>query len=243
MELEGQTALITGSTAGIGAETARLFGREGAAVVVSGRDALRGEDVVQAIQDAGGEARFVQADLADLASIERLAAAAGDVDILVNNAALFPVAPHFAQTPESFDEAFAVNVRAPYFLSAALAPGMIAKGSGSIVNVTTMAAEIGMAGLSVYGATKAALNSFTRTLAAELADSGVRVNSIAPGPTRTDMVATMGDDAVEQLTATLPVGRLASPIEIAQSILFLASSQSSFVTGSTLAADGGRTAV
>jgi NAD(P)-dependent dehydrogenase (short-subunit alcohol dehydrogenase family) len=243
MELAGQTALITGSTAGIGAETALLFAREGADVVVSGRDAARGAAIVQAIRDAGGDARFAAADLSDLDSVARLAREAGDVDILVNNAALFPLAPLSEQTPASFDEAFAVNVRAPYFLAAALAPAMVAKGAGSIVNVTTMAAEIGMPGLSVYGASKAALDSLTRTLAAELAGSGVRVNSVSPGPTGTDMVLSMPAENVEGLRASLPLARLAAPEEIAEAILFLASQRASFVTGTRLAADGGRTAV
>src|SRR4051794_1027373 len=108
MELAGQTALITGSTAGIGAETALLFAREGADVVVSGRDAARGAAIVQTIRDAGGVARFAAADLTDLDSVARLAQEAGDVDILVNNAAMFPLAPLSEQTPASFDEAFAV---------------------------------------------------------------------------------------------------------------------------------------
>ncbi|MEV0487842.1 SDR family oxidoreductase [Streptomyces sp. NPDC050508] len=244
MELSDKVALITGSTGGIGSETARLMAAAGAEVVVSGRDAGRGVATVRSITDAGGRARFVAADLTDPAAVRRLAEEAGDVDVLVNNAAIFPGAPTVDQAPDSLDEALAANVRAPYLLTAALAPAMIAKGSGSIVNVSTMAARIGMPGLSVYSATKAALESLTRTWAAEFSPAGVRVNTVAPGPTRTDMVlATVGEEGAEQFAKTTVLGRLATPREIAEVILFLASDRASYLTGATIAADAGRTAV
>ncbi|HEX3873437.1 MAG TPA: SDR family oxidoreductase [Solirubrobacteraceae bacterium] len=245
MELENKTALITGAgaTGGIGAATARLFAREGATVVISGRDADRGARVVAEIDAAGHTARFVLADLTDLVAVRRLADDAGDVDILVNNAAAFAVGPTVDQDSASFDESFDANVRGPYFLTAALAPRMFAKGAGSIVNVSTMAARIGLPGMSVYGATKSALESLTRTWAAEFAPAGVRVNAVAPGPTRSDKVVGLMGDAAEQLGRTTPLARMASTSEIAQVILFLASDRSSYVTGATLRADGGRTAI
>ncbi len=244
MYLTGKIALVTGSTGGIGGETAKLLAAAGAEVVVSGRNPDRGEATVQAIIEGGGKARFVATDLADVAALRHLADVAGAVDILVNNAAAFPVAATVDQDVDSFDAALATNVRAPYFLTAALAPGMVAKGSGSIVNVTTMAARIGMAGLSTYGATKAALESLTRTWAAEFSGSGVRVNAVSPGPTRTDMVlATMGEDGARQVAGTTLLGRLAAPREIAEVIVFIASDRASFVTGATIAADAGRTAI
>jgi NAD(P)-dependent dehydrogenase (short-subunit alcohol dehydrogenase family) len=244
MELSDKVALITGSTGGIGAETARLMAAAGAEVIVSGRNAERGAATVRSITDTGGRARFVSADLTDPAALRRLAEEAGPVDILVNNAAIFPGASTVDQDPDTLDESLAANVRAPYLLTAALVPAMIAKGSGSIVNVSTMAARIGMPGLSVYSATKAALESLTRTWAAEFSPAGVRVNTVAPGPTRTDMVlATMGEEGAEQVAKTTVLGRLATPREIAEVILFLASDRASYLTGATLAADAGRTAV
>nr|WP_274536637.1 SDR family oxidoreductase [Pseudofrankia sp. BMG5.36] len=135
-------------------------------------------------------------------------------------------------------------MRAPYFLTAALAPAMITKGSGSIINVSTMAARVGMPGLSVYSATKAALESLTRTWAAEFSPAGVRVNTVAPGPTRTDMVlTTMGEEGANQVAKTTLMGRLASPREIAEVILFVATDRASFITGATIPVDAGRTAI
>ncbi|MFE7169396.1 SDR family NAD(P)-dependent oxidoreductase [Streptomyces sp. NPDC057616] len=243
MELSNKLALVTGGTGGIGGETARLLAGQGAEVVVSGRDAVRGAAAVRSITDAGGRARFVAADLTDLASLRRLAETAGDVDILVNNAAIFPGAPTVDQDVDTFDTAVAANIRAPYFLTAALAPAMVAKGAGSIVNVSTMAARIGLPGLSVYSATKAALESLTRTWAAEFSPAGVRVNAVAPGPTRTDMVLdSVGEEGAEQFAKTTILGRLATPREIAEVILFLATDRSAYLTGATIAADAGRTA-
>jgi NAD(P)-dependent dehydrogenase (short-subunit alcohol dehydrogenase family) len=244
VELNGKTALVTGATGGIGGAVASLLAANGATVIASGRDAQRGEAVVKSIVAAGGDARFVAADLADVGSLRRLAGAAGDVDILVNNAALFPVAPTIDQDVAVFDEVVAANLRAPYFLTAALVPGMVARGRGSIVNVSTMAARLGMRGLSTYSATKAALESLTRTWAAEFSPSGVRVNAVAPGPTRTDMVmATFGEAGAAQVADATLLKRLADPTEIAEAILFLASERSSFITGATLSADAGRTAI
>jgi len=244
MELTDKIALITGSTGGIGAETAKLMAGAGANVIVTGRNPERGAATVRAITEQGGTARFVPADLADLVSLGRLVEASGVVDILVNNAAIFPGGPTVAQDVESFDAVLAANVRAPYFLTAALAPGMIAKGAGSIINVSTMAARIGMAGLSTYSASKAALESLTRTWAAEFSPAGVRVNTVAPGPTRTDMVlTTMGEDGATQIGKSTLLGRLATPREIAEVIFFLATDRAGYITGATIAADAGRTAI
>ncbi len=244
-ELGGRTALVTGSTKrGIGAATAALLASRGAFVIVTGRDEEGGQQVVKEIGATGGTARFVGADLTDLDSVRALAAEAGEVDILVNNAGLFPGAPLLAQDVESFDAAFAVNVRALYFLTAAVVPGMVARGRGGVVNVSTMAASVGIAGLSAYSATKAAVESLTRTWAVELGDAGIRVNTVAPGPTRTDMVmAAMGEEGAAGIAGTTVLRRLATPEEIASVIAFVASDAASYLTGATIAADAGRTAI
>ena len=244
-ELSGRTALITGSTTrGIGAATAALLAGRGASVIITGRDQAGGQAVAKAIIGDGGSAQFIAADFSDLVSVRALAAAAGPVDILVNNAGVFPGAPLVDQDVEGFDAAFSVNVRALYFLTAAVVPGMIERGRGSVVNVSTMAASVGMAGLSAYSATKAAVESLTRTWAVELGGAGIRVNAVAPGPTRTDMVmAAMGEDAAAGIAGTTALGRLASPEEIAAVIAFVASDAASYMTGATIAADAGRTAI
>ena len=239
-ELSGRTALVTGGTAGIGLESARLLAAAGAAVTITGRNVERGEKALAAI---GLGVRFVAADLSDLDSVASLARQCGDVDVLVNNAASFPGASTVDQDPASFERTFDTNVRGAYFLVAAVVPGMLARGSGSIVNVTSMVAFKGVAGASTYSASKAALESLTRTWAAEFGSRHVRVNSVAPGPTATEGVVAEWGDTNEELGQALPLGRTADPREIAEAVLFLASPRSSFVTGSTLHADGGGAAV
>lgn len=240
MELMDHTAVITGGTAGIGLESARLFASEGATVIVSGRDAARGAQAVEAI---GRNARFIQTDMADIDSVNSLVRQCGDVDIIVNNAGSFPSALTVEQGMTSFETMFDTNVRGAYFLVAGLIPGMLERGRGSIVNITTMAAFKGIPGASGYSASKAALESLTRTWAAEFGAAGVRVNSVAPGPTRTLGVAAQWGDVNEELGRALPLGRTAFASEIAEAVLFLSSPRSSFVTGSTLHVDGGGAAV
>jgi NAD(P)-dependent dehydrogenase (short-subunit alcohol dehydrogenase family) len=195
MELTNQTALITGGTAGIGLACARLLAREGASVIVTGRHAERGEVATTRIN---GSARFIQADLSDIHSVKSLVQQAGNVDILVNNAANFPAA---------------------------------------------LVASKGMPGAGAYSASKAAVESLTRTWAAEFGAHGVRVNSVAPGPTKTEGADAEWGLTNEELARTLPLGRTAEHEEIAHAVLFLASPRSSFITGSTLHADGGGSAI
>lgn len=243
--LRGRTALVTGATSGIGKATALELARRGARVLVSGRDALRGQAVVTAIEAAGGKADFLPADLGDAAAARDLAkraiALAGSVDILVNNAAIFPFGST-AETAGAFDAVFATNVEAPFVLVGELAPKMAERGKGAIVNISTMVAEFGMAGMSLYGASKAALNLLTKAWAAEFGPSGVRVNAVSPGPTRTEGTAVMGD-GVDQLASLAPAGHPATPDEIADAIVYLVSDRASFVHGAILPVDGGRTAV
>ena len=235
-ELTGQTALVTGGTAGIGLACARLLADAGATVLITGRNRERGEAAAAAIDD---KVRFIQADMSDLASIAALVEQNPRVDILVNNAATFPGAMTVEQDVVSFESTFDTNVRGTYFLVAGLVPGMLDRGYGSIINVTSMVASKGVPGASVYSASKAAVESLTRTWAAEFGPRGVRVNTVAPGPTNTEGVVAEWGDTNDELGRTLPLGRTAEPAEIAQAVLFLASGASSFVTGLTLHADGG----
>ena len=241
-ELAGKRALVTGGTSGIGRATAEALAREGAYVLVSGRSEARGGEVVAAIREAGGDAEFVPADLGDVDDVRALAARASDVDVLVNNAGVFPAGPTHELSESAFDEAFAVNVKAPFLLTAAIAPKMVERGSGSIVNVTTMVAEFGMAGLSAYGASKAATALLTKAWAAEYGPMGVRVNAVSPGPTATPGTDAMGE-GFDAIVSTIPLGRAAAPEEIAETIVFLASDRASYLNGAIVPVDGGRIAV
>lgn len=247
IDLSGRTALVTGATSGIGRATAMTLAAGGAYVVLSGRDAERGSDVVAKIAAAGGKADFVAGELCDASSARELAACAcelgrGHVDVLVNNAGVFPLGPT-ANTEESdFDAVLGLNLKVPYFLVAELAPKMAEHGGGAIVNVSTMVAEIGMAGMALYGASKAALELLTKAWTAEFGPYGVRVNAVAPGPTRTEGTAPLGP-ALDQLAAAAPAGRVASSQEIADAVAYLASDAASFVQGVVLPVDGGRVAI
>jgi NAD(P)-dependent dehydrogenase (short-subunit alcohol dehydrogenase family) len=242
MSFQNKTVLITGGTSGIGQAAAEQFGAAGAEVVISGRDEARGRDVVDTITAAGGRARFIAADLSSAESARKLAEAAGKVNILVNNAAIFPFGPTHEVPIEDLRSVFEVNVISPFILTGALAPAMGANGGGAIINVSTMVASFGLPGMSAYSSSKAAIENLTKVWAAEYGPQNVRVNAVAPGPTRTPGTAVMGD-GIDQLAATLPLGRAASPEEIANTIVFLASDAASFINGAIVPVDGGRTAI
>ena len=246
MRLQGKTALVTGSTSGIGQAIAQAFAREGAEVVVTGRNEQRGKAVVETIRAAGGTAIFLSADLTTKAEVDRLAREAtealGHIDILVNNAGIAAGGPTAKVDEATFDAVVMMNVKAPYYLTAALAPQMAERGAGKIINITTMAAHIGMPGLALYGATKAALTLLTKSWTAEFGRSGVNVNAIAPGPTRTPL-SEADEESLAQMASTVPAGRAALPSEIAEAAVYLASPEADFVHGVTLPVDGGRTAI
>jgi NAD(P)-dependent dehydrogenase (short-subunit alcohol dehydrogenase family) len=239
-DLRDQKALVTGATSGLGRAIAFQLVRDGAEVIVHGRDAARGIETVEAIAAAGGQAHFVAADLSNPTDLGRLVEVVGDVDILVNNAGFSRFGATADLDIDTFDALFASNVRAAYFLVAAFAPGMAARGKGSIINVSSMVGQIGLAGSAAYGATKAALSSMTRSWAAEFSPSGVRVNAIAPGPVYTGGAA---PERIEALGTTTLLNRAANAEEIAEVVGFLVSPRASYVTGAIVAADGGRTAI
>jgi NAD(P)-dependent dehydrogenase (short-subunit alcohol dehydrogenase family) len=246
-DFTGKTALVTGSGAmgGLGHATAKIFAVGGAHVIITGTDPDRGAEVVEDVRsgETSGTVRFIAADLADPQAVQRLAEDAGPVDILVNNASVVTFSPTPEQEIAVYDTAFAVNVRAPFMLTALLAPKMAAGGGGSIVNISSTAAGIGMPPLAVYGATKAALESLTRTWAAEFAPSSVRVNSVSPGPTHTAKAVSMMGPDLAGMGTTTALRRTADPVEVAQVVAFLASDRAGYVTGAIVAADGGRSAI
>ena len=247
MTSNSTTALITGGTSGIGRATAGKLARLGIHVIVVGRSTERGRSTVEEICKMGGKADFISSNLQNASSAREVAKKAielgeGHVDILINNAGIFPFGPTHEMTEEMFDSVYSLNVKVPYFLAAELAPLMAQRGKGVIVNISTMVADYGVAGMSLYGSSKAAINLLTKAWAAEYGPKGVRVNGLSPGPTRTEGTDAMGE-GLEQLAAQAPAGRPATADEIAEAVLFLAPDRSSFVYGTTLAVDGGRTAV
>jgi NAD(P)-dependent dehydrogenase (short-subunit alcohol dehydrogenase family) len=243
--LQDRTALVTGSTTGIGMAIAQALAIEGARLVVSGRDQSRGEQVVKSIVGAGGRADFVGADLAEGGpAVRDLADAAtavldGRIDILVNNAALLIDPADTADVEEALiDRALAVNIKAAFLLTGLVAPAMAARGSGVIVNVGSINGLIGMARSALYSTTKAAIHSLTKSWAAEFGPAGVRVNTVAPGPTLTERNEAIGD-VLAPLIAAVPSRRASTPAEVAAAVVFLSSDDAANIHGATLSVDGG----
>jgi NAD(P)-dependent dehydrogenase (short-subunit alcohol dehydrogenase family) len=241
------TALITGGTSGIGQAAANKLAQLGIHVMVVGRSEERGKKTIAEIRGAGGQADFIASDLQDASSVRGVARRAvelgnGHVDILINNAGVYPFGPTHEMTEEQFDKVYSLNVKAPYFLVAELAPLMVKRGKGAIVNVSTMVADYGAPGMSLYGSSKAAINLLTKMWTAEYGPGGVRTNAVSPGPTRTEGTTAMGE-GLEQLAAEAPARRPATADEIAEAIVFLATDRASFIQGAKLAVDGGRTAI
>lgn len=242
--LRGKRALITGGTSGIGLETAKLFVAEGATVAVSGTNPA----TLEAARKELGDAVHVFASNASIASdqtklAQSIASIFGKLDILFVNAGVATLKPVEQWDEASFDREFGINVKGPFFLIQSLLP--ILANPASIILNTSVNAHVGMPNTSVYGASKAALLSFTRTLSGELISRGIRVNAVSPGPIETPLYGKLGfsQDQLKNVSASIlsqvPAGRFGQPSEIANAVLFLASDESAFTVGAELLIDGG----
>jgi NAD(P)-dependent dehydrogenase (short-subunit alcohol dehydrogenase family) len=248
VRLEGKTAIVTGGGSGIGRATALLFANEGARVVVADTDVTAGRSTAEAIVAGGGEATFVETDVSDAAQVERLVQTAldayGGIDILFNNAGVLLFGTILTTGEQDWGRVMAINLTGTYLVSRAVMPHMIARGGGSIVNVTSSTgAHDAAANAAAYVSSKGGVALLTRAMAIDHAKDHVRVNAIAPGPTDTPMLReNLSPEALAAFAATFPMGRLGRPEELAHAALYLASDEASFVTGAILAVDGGQTA-
>jgi len=243
--LEGKTALVTGATSNIGRAIAEAFAAEGAHVAASGRSAERGREVIEGIRARGGRADFVAADLDGSAAAsqalaeEATAVLGGRIDILVNNAGIYPADTTAATDEKTFDRVYAVNVKAPFFLTAAVAPAMAEAGSGAIINLGSWIARLGIPVGALYSSTKGAMETLTRAWASEFGSRGVRVNAISPGVV---LASAPGEEhPAEAMMRGTPAGHMGDPRDIADAAVYLAGDAAGFVHGVVLDVDGGRT--
>jgi len=249
-DFDGKVALVTGGGVGIGRATALAFAREGAQVVIGNRNVENGDDVVKAIQAAGGEASFLRTDVESEADIKALVDHAvstyGRLDVAFNNAGIEGlVAPLVEQTDDNFRSVMNINVRGVWLSMKYQIPEMLKSGGGAIVNNSSIAGLIGFGGISIYSASKHAVMGLTKVAALEYSAQGVRVNAVNPGVIDTSMVDRLADamDTEKQsLSALHPIGRIGQPDEVANSVLWLCSEKASFVTGTAMPVDGGFTA-
>jgi cyclopentanol dehydrogenase len=246
--LAGKVALISGAARGQGEAEARLFAQEGASVVLGDVRAELGEQVAREINASGGKALFTELDVSSESdwarAVERAESTYGKLDILVNNAAIIGLEGIMDTSIEQWNRVLAVNQTGTFLGMRAAIPAMRRAGGGSIVNISSVLATMGSGNSASYTATKGAVSALTRTVSVELATEGIRVNAVHPGGVETPMaVECLGDDVElrRALVATHPMGRIGEPGEIAMGVLFLASDEASFVTGTSLVIDGGNT--
>lgn len=245
-EMQGKIALVTGGNSGIGRSTALAFAREGAVVVISARREDEGLAVVQEIQAMGGEALFIKCDVAkaqDVANLhETIIAKYGRIDYAFNNAGYGgPIVPMIEHVEDEWDKIIDVNLKGVWLCLKHQIPQMIKQGGGAIVNTSSVAGVVGVDwGISPYVAAKHGVVGLTKAAALEYGKTGVRVNAICPAVIRTPMIAPLGDTT--PLNDLHPIGRVGEPEEVAETVLWLCSSKSSFITGEAIAVDGGYTA-
>jgi len=251
-QFENKVVLITGGTSGIGRVTAVAFAKEGAKVVVSGRRKAEGAETVTLVEKAGGQGLFVQADVSDEEQVKKLVETTvshfGRLDIAFNNAGIEGTpGPLVDSTTEQYTKVFDINVKGVFLSLKHEISAMLKTGGGSIVNTSSVVGRIGFPGMSLYSATKHAVNGLTKVAALETAQQGIRVNSVSPAAIETEMIERFVGDAKKQsderkhLTSLHPVGRIGKPEEIASAVLYLSSPGASFVTGHDLVVDGGLT--
>jgi 3-oxoacyl-[acyl-carrier protein] reductase len=243
-KLDRRIALVTGASRGIGAAIALAFGREGAIVAVNyHRSEARAADVVATIQAQGSKAMAVPGDVANGASVremvDRVTAELGPIDVLVNNAGILNAVPLDRMSEDVWDETIATNLRSVFLCTRAVLPGMLARGRGKIINVTSQVGQKGMPNHVHYAAAKAGVIGFTRALAREVGPRGIHVNAIAPGPIETDLIGPVTDEFRREKSAIFALRRLGLPDEVAPTAVFLASDDSSYYAGQTLCPNGG----
>ncbi|RCJ27458.1 short-chain dehydrogenase [Nostoc sp. ATCC 43529] len=247
MILQDKVALVTGGTSGIGRETAIAYAQQKAKVVVVGRRIDEGEETIRLIQEAGGEAIFVQADVTKEADVEAMVDKAvgvfGRLDIAFNNAGTVAENPSLIeQTEAEYDHIMNVNVKGVWLSMKHEIAQMLKQGSGSIVNTSSGAGVVAVPTQPLYTASKHAVVGLTKAAALQYAKAGIRINVVAPAAIETDMfeAATGGQDEVKAyITGLHPIGRIGTPLEVANAVLFLSSDLASFITGETLMVDGG----
>lgn len=243
MRLADKVALVTGSTRGIGKAIAERLASEGATVVITGRDEAKAKEIAENLVAAGGKAIGLSLEVADAESVnqalqsieERL----GTVDILVNNAGITRDTLLLRMDDEAWHDVLQVNVTGAYRLARGVLRGMMKKRWGRIINVSSIVGLIGNPGQTNYGASKAALIGFTKSLAREVATRGITVNAVAPGFIQSDMTDALSDEQKERLAEKIPLGRIGRPEEVASCVAFLAGDDAAYITGHTLVVDGG----
>ncbi|MBO8170287.1 MAG: 3-oxoacyl-ACP reductase FabG [Bacillaceae bacterium] len=241
--LQERVAIITGGANGIGRETAYTFSKEGAQVVVADFDEEAGKELVAYLKEMNGEAMFVQVDVSDADSVNRMVdtviQAYGRIDVLINNAGITRDAMLTCLSEEDWKKVLDVNLTGVFNCTKAVAPHMIEQGKGKIINTSSISGVYGNIGQTNYAASKAGVVGLTRTWAKELGQKGINVNAVAPGFIQTDMVADVPEKVIERMLEQIPIQRLGRPVDVAKAYLYLASDDADYVNGTVLHVDGG----